>query len=106
MFEMVKDGNIDGIKESLTEYIRLGLQLNIERKDKNRRTMLHWACYLGHKDIVDWIVRDQRLNLDEQDNEGYSALELAVIRGYPIMFDQIGLPKRRANRPNFTSLCY
>jgi ankyrin repeat protein len=54
--------------------------LDINSRDSVNSTPLHWACYTGSQDVVNYILA---LNpqIDIQDKEGFSALHLAVISG-------------------------
>ena len=53
--------------------------------DRNRRnadgqTVLHLACQEGHQDVVRWLTDQMETDLEIEDNLGYRAVHLAVLR--------------------------
>lgn len=55
-------------------------KLNINSKDNVNSTPLHWACYTGSHETVNFILsREPEINI--QDKDGYTPLHLAVISG-------------------------
>jgi len=52
-----------------------GLDLNL--RDQRGSTPLHWACY-SHSEIALSYLLAWNPNLDIKDNDGYTALHLAV----------------------------
>ena len=58
---------------------RFGLDINT--RDSVNSTPLHWACYTGSQDAVNFVLA-QNAEINLQDKEGYTPLHLAVISGF------------------------
>ncbi len=52
----------------------------LKKKDKVGSTPLHWACYIGAENAIDFII-SYDIDINTQDNEGFTALHLAVLSG-------------------------
>lgn len=68
-----------GRKEAVQSLMAAGVNPNI--KDHKKRTALHRAVEDGHKGVVGKLLeakKDSKLNLNEQDDNGRTALHLAV----------------------------
>lgn len=65
-----------------------GMILNV--KDKVGSTPLHWACYIGAENSIDFIL-SYKIDINSQDNEGLTALHLAVLSGKLIYLIEIRL---------------
>lgn len=61
------------------DLIRRGANLN--HKDENEYTPLHYAAYFGLKDIVQKLI-EAKANIDAKDNEGQTPLHCAAIQGH------------------------
>ena len=57
----------------------LGGDLNLRAGDG--RTGLIAAVMGGHRDLVAWLVRAPGIEIDAQDNNGYTALHIAALNG-------------------------
>ncbi|CAF0864445.1 unnamed protein product [Didymodactylos carnosus] len=53
----------------------------IKKKDRDRRTILHWACSSGATDIVEFLLTKYRLPVDDADETGWTPLMIAVSTG-------------------------
>ncbi|KAK3592138.1 hypothetical protein CHS0354_019427 [Potamilus streckersoni] len=62
-------------------FIKAGAALNL--RDNMGRTALAYACMNGHEMVVDEILREDVLNISEQDNDGNSPLHHAAMSGNP-----------------------
>ena len=52
-------------------------------KDKSKRNLLHWACYLGQLEAVRFILKTfTNININETEESDYTPLDLAIINGY------------------------
>ena len=67
-----REGAIDDVKKHLSA----GVQINI--RDSEERTPLHWAVDRGHLDAVEVLV-NSNADVNAQDNEGQTALHYAVL---------------------------
>ena len=50
---------------------------DIEARDKNGRTVLHWAALAGNTDVIERVLSLSRSLLDERDIDGWTALHWA-----------------------------
>ena len=64
----------------------------VSYKNTKGRTLLHQAAYFGYykivADLLTYFNLDEKLNIYEKDDRGYTAFELACIQGYKIDNDQ------------------
>ncbi|CAM0901780.1 unnamed protein product [Alopecurus aequalis] len=67
-----REGAIDDVKKHLAA----GIQVNI--RDSEERTPLHWAVDRGHLNAVEVLV-NSNADVNAQDNEGQTALHYAVL---------------------------
>ncbi|PSS32982.1 Acyl-CoA-binding domain-containing protein [Actinidia chinensis var. chinensis] len=66
----------EGDEENLLKCIESGVQVNL--KDSEGRTPLHWAVDRGHLNITEFLVR-KNADVNAKDNEGQSALHYAAV---------------------------
>ncbi|EAR94876.1 DHHC zinc finger protein (macronuclear) [Tetrahymena thermophila SB210] len=64
---------------SICYFDSLGVDLNLT--DHKGGTALHWACYLGSENAVNYLVSKMKDKLNNADGEGLTPLHLAVISG-------------------------
>ena len=55
-------------------------KINFERLDEKNSTALHWACFSGSYECVEFLL-NQNVNLNPKDEEGNTPLHLAVLSG-------------------------
>ena len=72
---------IEGRIEELEKYFENINGLDINRTDRNGRTLLHSACYHGHTGIVARLLEFAQLELNLCDKSQSTALYLACLRG-------------------------
>ena len=60
-------------------------KLKLNKKDDSGSTPLHWACYSGSEDVLNFILAYKDNDLNIQDKEGYTPLHLSVLSGIPIL---------------------
>jgi ankyrin repeat protein len=53
--------------------------IDVNLQDKDGNTALNWACARDQEEIVAILLQDERINIDLQNNEGQSALVIALI---------------------------
>lgn len=75
LFYAAKKGDFDGVKKAINS----GADFDVKDKGK---TPLHWAAKNGHMDIVEYLIQQQGLDADEQDNEGKTPLHYAVLEDH------------------------
>jgi ankyrin repeat protein len=69
-----------GNKPQSLVYMIEKFKMNINLNDKVGSTALHWACYTGSENALNFILAmDSQINA--QDKDGYTPLHLAVISG-------------------------
>uniref|UniRef100_A0A667IFS5 Acyl-CoA-binding domain-containing protein 6 n=1 Tax=Lynx canadensis TaxID=61383 RepID=A0A667IFS5_LYNCA len=71
IFDYCRENNIDHI----TKVIK-SKNMDVNMKDEEGRTLLHWACDRGHKELVT-VLLQYRADINCQDNEGQTALHYA-----------------------------
>ncbi|XP_051780189.1 ankyrin repeat domain-containing protein 7-like [Erpetoichthys calabaricus] len=67
-------GDLDRLEQLLN---RKGKKANVNKADKENRTLLHVACAGGHSDVVSFLVENQA-ELDPIDDEHQTPLIMAV----------------------------
>jgi ankyrin repeat protein len=88
LFEAVDDGDLEEFKELFYQLTSKELQKEIlKNMSEAGRNLLHRSCLSGNFKIVEVILEFMtrlNLNLNEMDNRGYTAANLAMVLGYPI----------------------
>jgi len=54
---------------------------NIEQKDKKKNNALHLASKDGHREIVHYLLKNKRIDINEKNREGDTAVHLAILEG-------------------------
>ena len=82
MFEACQNGETKIVKLLLERCNSEESGLNI--KDINGATALMWACYNGHKDVVQLFLdhSDSNIELNARDNDGWTAFMFACYCGH------------------------
>jgi ankyrin repeat protein len=70
-----------GNKPQSLIYMIEKFKLDINCKDNVGSTPIHWACYTGSENALNFILA-QNPDLNVQDKDGYTPLHLAVISGF------------------------
>lgn len=52
-------------------------------KDKNDRTVFHWAALLGKERLVEYLLKHEQCSIDGEDDTGATPLILAAMKGSP-----------------------
>ena len=68
-----------GSSRDLAEFLKT---LNINASDEDERSVLHWACASGNTEAVKLILSYPDVNLNSQDDSGWTPLMSAVSAGY------------------------
>uniref|UniRef100_A0A8D0HSE5 Acyl-CoA-binding domain-containing protein 6 n=1 Tax=Sphenodon punctatus TaxID=8508 RepID=A0A8D0HSE5_SPHPU len=71
IFDYCRENNIDHV----TKAIR-AKKMDVNMRDEEGRTLLHWACDRGHKELAS-ILLQNTANINSQDDEGQTALHYA-----------------------------
>lgn len=72
IFDYCRENNIGHI----TKVIKTK-NMDVNMKDEEGRTLLHWACDRGHKELVT-VLLQYKADINCQDNEGQTALHYAA----------------------------
>ena len=67
--------------EALDNLLKKGAKPNVTSSSKSR-TPLHVAAQFGHKQIIERLLNVKNLDIDATDQQGMTALHLAISRGY------------------------
>ncbi|KAI4563302.1 hypothetical protein MJG53_011317 [Ovis ammon polii x Ovis aries] len=76
IFDYCRENNIGHI----TKVIKTK-NMDVNMKDEEGRTLLHWACDRGHKELVT-VLLQYRADINCQDNEGQTALHYVTWSPY------------------------
>nr|XP_033772679.1 acyl-CoA-binding domain-containing protein 6 [Geotrypetes seraphini] len=71
IFDYCRENNIDHVTQTILSKV-----VDVNVKDEEGRTLLHWACDRGHKDLV-WVLLQHKADVNSQDSEGQTALHYA-----------------------------
>lgn len=74
-------GDSNGVIVELIKYLVLQCHLDIHKKDNMGQTPFHYAAKTGSVGTLKFLI-DQGASIDETDNEGQTALHLAVGKRY------------------------
>jgi len=72
--QAIFDGNIEAVKQ------HLAAGTDVNAKDDNGWTPLHFAVYYGHKEIVELLIT-KGAEVNAKDNNGWTPLHLAAENG-------------------------
>ena len=70
----------EGNQPSMLIYLITEKQQSSQSADENGSTPLHWACYSGAEEAVDFLL-NLNVNIDQQDKEKWTPLHLAANEG-------------------------
>ena len=99
LFHLSAQGDLDGVI-ALSE-----IGVNLHAADYNGRTALHIAAQRGHLDLVEYLLT-KGLSPTVEDDNGISALSLAVEGGYDAVFNMLQEYENRiqeSEEPSYTS---
>ena len=70
----------EGNQPSMLIYLLTEEHLSAQSVDENGSTPLHWACYFGAEEAVDFLL-NLKVDINEQDKEKLTPLHLATNEG-------------------------
>ena len=70
----------EGNQPSMLIYLLTEQHQSTQSVDENGSTPLHWACYSGAEEAVDFLI-NLNVNIDEQDKQKWTPLHLAASEG-------------------------
>ena len=80
--EAINDGDKDKLKRALRVLGTKGLSIEVPLNKEGGTNALHYAARLGKTDVIDFLINDLNFDVNQQDNNGSSALHfLAAQRG-------------------------
>lgn len=50
-----------------------------ESRNGEGKTALHSACLRGHRDLVEWLLDELKVDMEQSDNKGFRAIHYAVL---------------------------
>ena len=59
-------------------YFKHKFNLNCEDTNTDKSTPLHWACYNGNEEVIEYMIKYIK-NINAKDNDGLTALHLSVL---------------------------
>jgi len=65
---------------STTKLLHSGYGADLNGRNSEGFAALHLACKLGHEDIVQWLIQQEKTDLELADNLGYRAIHHCVKR--------------------------
>lgn len=89
MVGAIRHGDIDSLREMLEEGV------DFDGRNRNGESLLHLACRRGNADVVEFLLRDARMNPDVVDDMGRSILHDVCWRPSPslalmdVVLDQV-----------------
>lgn len=72
IFDYCRENNIDRVTKAIKSK-----NVDVNVKDEEGRTLLHWSCDRGHKELAAVLLK-YRADINCQDNEGQTALHYAA----------------------------
>jgi len=72
IFNMVKSNDIKEVKKYL-----INNNKSIKKRDKDKRTLLHWTAQYGYIDLAEFLIN--KININEKDINGFTALHIACM---------------------------
>ena len=96
-----QEGNIVAMKQHIVAEKQ---DVSINRKDVDERTALHWASANGHVEGVAFLLEkfgpNGLMNLDHQDDSGWTALMSATSSGHDAIVEMLLKAGANANLSN------
>ena len=77
LLKTIYDGDLDGDLETIIEALEKGADVNAQSRDYGY-TVLMWAAYRGHLEVMNVLLLDYEADVNIQDDEGNTALMKAV----------------------------
>ncbi|XP_069497552.1 acyl-CoA-binding domain-containing protein 6 [Ambystoma mexicanum] len=71
IFDYCRENSIDRVTHAIRSKA-----IDVNVKDEEGRTLLHWACDRGHHELVS-VLLQHKADINSQDNEGQTALHYA-----------------------------
>lgn len=76
----LRDAVTEGDVSRLTVLLAQGA--NLDAKDEDERTPLHWACATGRFDVVEFLLDEANVRVNVQDDAGWTPLMSAASAGF------------------------
>lgn len=73
---------------------------NLDSKDEDERTPLHWACASGRLDVAEFLLDDAKAAVNVQDDAGWTPLMSAASAGHGDVVGLLLSKGANANLPN------
>ena len=95
LFEAVDDNELDEMKRILESVKQSSMKKAVlSQKNQLGRNILHFACFKGNYLVAEYlldVMKGLGISIDQRDNRGYTAANLAMIKGYTdtSLYDQL-----------------
>ena len=89
IFEQLRDGRISLVIDSIQKHESKGFKFNPAHTDGWGRTLLHWACFCCQTEIIKWLLKTYKIDVDLRDKIGYTSLELAIMNWYFLEYNHV-----------------
>jgi len=72
-FDAIKRGDLRAAKS-----VHMHHSAVADARNEDGKTALHLACWNGYVDVVKWLLDEVKVNIEEEDEDGYLPIHYAV----------------------------
>ncbi|KAM0258178.1 hypothetical protein ACHAQJ_003946 [Trichoderma viride] len=78
---LICQGEPTTLADDILVCFEYGKSITVDTYGKRATTLLHWACQKGYVPFVKLLIQSGEFNLNDQDHEKFTALDVAAIHG-------------------------